>query len=133
MNGMLRIKIQSKRIKVLRAEINSLLNNLTKKKKPPNQYPFKYIFNKTHNLSIETQELVASILIEFAPDNFNGIEECLANPNEPKIVGSMLVSELSQIIKKNYDWVLKLNLKKRKFQYILLVCITRKIGTSFRK
>ena len=129
-------KIQSKRIKVLRAEINSLLNNLTKKK-PPNQYPFKYIFNKTQNLSIESQELIASILIEFAPDNFNGIEECLANPNEPKIIGSMLVSELSQIIKKNYDWVLKLNLKKESantyFWYVSQEKLEPRIGNRYKE
>ena len=129
-------KIQSKRIKVLRAEINSLLNNLTKKK-PPNQYPFKYIFNKTHNLSIESQELIASILIEFAPDNFNGIEECLANPNEPKIVGSMLVSELSQIIKKNYDWVLKLNLKQESsntyFWYVSQEKLEPRLGNRYKE
>lgn len=129
-------KIQSKRIKILQNEINSLIDNLTKKK-PPNQYPFKYIFNKTNNLSIEAQELIASILIEFAPDNFNGIEECLANPNDPKISGSMLVSELSQIIKKDYDWVLELNLKKESsntyFWYVSQEKLEPRLGNRYKE
>ena len=129
-------KIQSKRIKILQNEINSLLENLTEKK-PPNQYPFKYIFNKTNNLSIEAQELIASILIEFAPDNFNGIEECLANPNDPKIIGSMLVSELSQIIKKDYDWVFELNLKKESsntyFWYVSQEKLEPRLGNRYKE
>ena len=129
-------KIQSKRIKILQNEINSLLENLTEKK-PPNQYPFKYIFNKTNNLSIEAQELIASILIEFAPDNFNGIEECLANPNDPKIIGSMLVSELSQIIKKDYDWVFELNLKKESsntyFWYVSQEKLEPRVGNRYKE
>ena len=129
-------KIQSKRIKILQNEINSLLENLTEKK-PPNQYPFKYIFNKTNNLSIEAQELIASILIEFAPDNFNEIEECLANPNDPKIIGSMLVSELSQIIKKDYDWVFELNLKKESsntyFWYVSQEKLEPRLGNRYKE
>ena len=129
-------KIQSKRIKILQNEINSLLQNLTEKK-PPNQYPFKYIFNKTNNLSIEAQELIASILIEFAPDNFNGIEECLANPNDPKMIGSMLVSELSQIIKKDYDWVFELNLKKESsntyFWYVSQEKLEPRLGNRYKE
>ena len=129
-------KIQSKRIKILQAEINSLIESLTEKKLPK-QYLFKFIFNKTHNLSIEAQELIASILIEFAPDNFNGIEECLANPNEPKIFGSMLLSELSQIIEKNYDWVFKLDLKKESsntyFWYVSQEKLEPRLGNRYKE
>ena len=88
-------------------------------------------------LSIEAQELIASILIEFAPDNFNGIEECLANPNDPKIIGSMLVSELSQIIKKDYDWVFELNLKKESsntyFWYVSQEKLEPRLGNRYKE
>ena len=104
-------KIQSRRIKILQSEINLIIENLNKEKFS-NEYPFRLIFDKTSNLSVETQELIASIIIEFAPNHFYGIEECLANANEPKIISSMLISELAEIIKKNYDWVFKLDLKK---------------------
>ena len=129
-------EIQSKRIKVLQTEVYSLLETLSEKNLP-NQYPFRFIFNKTNNLSIEAQELIASILIEFAPDNFNGIEECLANPNNPKIIGSMLVSELSQIIEKNYDWVFTLDLEKESsnayFWYVSQEKLEPRLGNRYEE
>ena len=103
----------------------------------PNIYLLKYFFDQTKNLSIETQEIVASILIELAPNKFDGIEECLANPNEPKLVPSMLISELIEIIKNDYDWVFKLNLRKKSsdtnFWYISQEKLEPRLGNRYEE
>ena len=129
-------KIQFERIKVLRCETHSLIKNF-EIKKIPKEYPFKYIFDKTKDLSIEAQELIASILIEFTPKDLLEIEECLANPNEPKIISSMHISELCDIIDKNYDWVFKLNLRKKSskqyFWYVSREKLEPRLGNRYEE
>ena len=129
-------KSQSRKIKKLNSEVNLLIKKLTTQNLP-NIYLLKYFFDQTKNLSIETQEIVASILIELAPNKFEGIEECLANPNEPKLVPSMLISELIEIIRNDYDWVFKLDLRKKSsdtnFWYISQEKLEPRLGNRYEE
>ena len=129
-------KLQSRKIKKLNSEVNLLIKKLSTQNLP-NSYLLKYFFDQTKNLSIETQEIVASILIELAPNKFDGIEECLANPNEPKLVPSMLISELIEIIRNDYDWVFKLDLRKKSsdtnFWYISQEKLEPRLGNRYEE
>ncbi len=129
-------KLQSRKIKKLRTEVDLLIKKISTQN-IPNNYTLKYFFDQTRNLSIETQEIIASILIEFAPNKFDGIEECLANPNEPKLVPSMLISELIEIIKTDYDWVFKLDLRKKSsdtyFWYISQEKLEPRLGNRYEE
>ena len=60
----------------------------------------------TENLSIETQELINSILIELYPELVDNLElETGADENMP-LVPSMALDELEDIIETKYYWAM---------------------------
>ena len=78
------------------------------------QFPFKDIFKVSGELSVETQELMASILMELMPEAVDDLANCLANPFQPELVPSMPLSVLKTIIDTDYDWVSKISFEKGK-------------------
>ncbi len=67
----------------------------------------------TKNLSIETQELINSILIELYPELVDNLElETGADDNMP-LVPSMALHELKDIIDSKYDWVMAFENKEK--------------------
>ena len=63
---------------------------------------------------METQELMASILMELMPEAVDDLANCLANPFQPELVPSMPLSVLKTIIDTDYDWVSKISFEKGK-------------------
>ena len=105
--------LQMQRILELRQDLKFLEQKITNNSLST-KYPFQFIFEKTYKLSIETQELIASILIELVPKEVDGLALCLANPNEPILDPSMRISELKNIIACEYSWVSKIVFQKEK-------------------
>ena len=104
---------QMNRIMKTRTELLILEENIT----APNlisPFPLQYVFDQTEKLSNETQELIVSILIELIPEQVDGLAQCLANPNEPKLIPEMSLFTLRNIIDTEYDWVSKIIFKKGK-------------------
>jgi len=67
----------------------------------------------TENLSIETQELINSILIELYPELVDNLElETGADENMP-LVPSMALDELEEIIETNYHWAFTFDSKDK--------------------
>ena len=67
----------------------------------------------TENLSIETQELINSILIELYPELVDNLEqETGADENMP-LVPSMALDELEDIIETKYYWAMAFENKEK--------------------
>ena len=104
---------QMERIKKIRRDLECFKKILTNTPKSL-QFPLQNMFLKTNQMASETQELIASILIELAPEEVDDLEFCLANPHRPELNPSMTLSELKEIITCDYNWVSEVSFKKGK-------------------
>ena len=104
---------QMERIKKVRRDLECFKKILTNTPKSL-QFPLQNMFLKTNQMASETQELIASILIELAPEEVDDLEFCLANPHRPELDPSMTLSELKEIIAYDYNWVSKISFKRGK-------------------
>ena len=97
-------QIQMDRIIILREELAKLKADISAR--PLNQeYPFKDVVSRCASYSLETQELMVSLLIELIPDQVDGLVDCMANPHTPKLIPSMTIAELRHILDDHYRWV----------------------------
>jgi len=103
--------IQMDRIIILRKELAQLKADIAAM--PLNsEYPLKDAVERCHSYSAETQELMVSLLIELIPDQVDGLADCMANPHSPKLIPSMTISELKQILSEHYRWVDEIDLSQ---------------------
>ena len=68
----------------------------------------------TKNLSIETQELINSVLIEIYPELVDELETETGADEDMPIVPGMALDELENIIETNYYWAMAFNYKQKK-------------------
>lgn len=96
--------IQMDRIIILRDELATLKAGLAANPLPQD-YPFRDAVLRCQSCSAETQELMVSLLIELIPDQVDGLADCMANPNAPRLIPSMKIAELKDILAEHYRWV----------------------------
>lgn len=68
------------------------------------------VWSQDH-LSVEGQELVASLILEPFPELVDGLSCCMADSNSDAfcIQGSMPIGELRDLIKRSFDWALEID------------------------
>ena len=97
-------EVQMERIRRLEAEVEGLRENLARSP-PSGPKPFNDAFGRTRGLSLETQEMMASILIELDPGLVDGLADCMASPRRPELDPSMELGGVKAAIAEHYGWV----------------------------
>ena len=95
--------VQMERIRRLEAELASLREGLAASPLPA-AAPFDDAYNRTRAMSLETQELMASLLIELAPGLVDGLERDMAGPSRGELEPAMPVGGLGSILAEHYRW-----------------------------
>ena len=95
-----RISILQKEWKNLRTKINLYIDNI---------YPMNNLINQTSELSLETQELMIALVIEIGGDEIDNLSHCMNSDTEPRLRPDMPLKQLKEIIKKQFDWALKID------------------------
>ena len=67
--------------------------------------PFDDAFGRTREMSLETQEIMVSILIELVPELVDGLADCMASPRRPALDPAMSIGELKTLLAGHYRWV----------------------------
>ena len=99
--------IQMQRIRTLREELDTLKNDL-KKHPLTEKTPFNDAYQRCQNMSLETQEMMVSLLLEM--DTRAGDTDTNAPPDAPDdsqqiLNPAMRVSTLKSILAEHYAWV----------------------------
>ena len=66
------------------------------------------------NLSIETQELINSVLIEIYPELVDALETETGAVENTSLIPGMMLEELENIIDSNYSWAMTFNTREKK-------------------
>lgn len=109
--------IQRKKIIKTRKELLAIIKNkkilfLLKK-----DYPFKKFMYFNHEVSMETKEILHSILIETFPSLADKASEKMSCTEEIALINNYNILKLKKIISNNYSWALKTNLKNKSSSY----------------
>jgi hypothetical protein len=68
------------------------------------QRPIDAIITQSAQFSIDTQELIAAMMLEPFGDLIDGLTDCMATPFTPTLDPSMSCAELKSIIARDWDW-----------------------------
>ncbi len=101
---------QMERILTLRKDIDRLKLQLSDGYWLDGDYPWDrvYLWSEEH-LSIEAQELVASLLIEVHPDEVDPLAATMGTDSVKAVKPTMTLVELNALIEKYYDWALTID------------------------
>ncbi|MFT5648592.1 MAG: hypothetical protein ACJAXK_002220 [Yoonia sp.] len=66
--------------------------------------PLDVLISASNQWSIDTQELLVAMLLEPFGDLIDGLTDCMATPFTPQIDPVMSCSDLSDLIKRDWDW-----------------------------
>jgi len=66
--------------------------------------PIDRIITDSTLYSVDTQELIAALVLEPFGDIIDGLSECLATPFTPKLDPAMTCADLGALITKDWDW-----------------------------
>lgn len=66
--------------------------------------PLDVLISASNQWSIDTQELLVAMLLEPFGDLIDGLTDCMATPFKPQIDPVMSCSDLSDLIKRDWDW-----------------------------
>ena len=75
--------------------------------------PLDAVMRQVGALSVDTQELVAAVLIEPFGDLVDGLCDCMATPFLPRIDAAMSCADLNALIARDWDWALALDFADR--------------------
>ena len=97
----------------------------------------KDIFNEAKNYSTECQELIVSLFLEIGGDLIDGLDLCLESTKLPVLYPKMRVCKLSDLIKKNFSWALKIDFSLKKnqsrFWYVSEEKLEPRLGNRFEE
>ncbi len=96
-------EIAAQRIAILRREWPAFAATLTPQAMTA-QHPIDQIIADSARWSIDTQELIAALLLEPFGALIDGLTECMATPFVPQLDPAMSCADLSALIKSDWDW-----------------------------
>lgn len=96
-------EIAAERIATLRREWPAFAATLTPDALTA-QHPIDTILTQSAQWSVDTQELIAALMLEPFGELIDGLTECMATPFHPTLDPSMPCSELKSLIAKDWDW-----------------------------
>jgi hypothetical protein len=95
--------IAAERIAVMRQEWPAFAATLTPDAMTARQ-PVHTILSQSAQWSIDTQELIAALMLEPFGDLIDGLTACMATPFSPTLDPSMPCTEFKALIDKDWDW-----------------------------
>ena len=112
---------QAARIRVLRGELRALagqwLPQLDALLARP--WPFHALFEAVEDqVSAETEELLASMLIELAGDAVDPLEEETGGCEDEHLIPCMTLAELTVTLERAYDWALAVDFRRPESQHL---------------
>ncbi len=97
--------IAAERINTIRAEWPVFAGTLTPDAMTA-AYPVDTIITQSTQFSVDTQELIAALMLEPFGDLIDGLTDCMATPFTPTLDPSMSCATLGKLIAKDWDWAL---------------------------
>ncbi|SFS20327.1 hypothetical protein [Yoonia litorea] len=98
--------IAAERIETLRAEWPAFANTLTPELMT-SRTPIDTIITQSAQYSVDTQELIAALMLEPFGDLIDGLTDCMATPFTPVIDPTMTCADLTAHVQNDWDWALK--------------------------
>lgn len=95
--------VAANRIKILRQEWPQVTAMMTPSLMKGKQ-PLNALILASTQWSVDTQELLASMLLEPFGELIDGLTSCMATPFTPQIDPKMLCESLVKLIKRDWDW-----------------------------
>jgi hypothetical protein len=81
--------------------------------------------------------LMVSLLIEICADEVDGLSHCLSNDFEPRLDTSMRVSELAELVERDYRWACDIDLSmpehEAQFWYVSAEKLEPRLGLRFEE
>lgn len=96
-------EIAAERITTLRREWPAFAATLTPDALT-SQHPIDAILTQSAQWSVDTQELIAALMLEPFGELIDGLTDCMATPFHPTLDPSMPYSELTSMIDRDWDW-----------------------------
>ncbi|PJI84645.1 hypothetical protein BC777_3706 [Yoonia maricola] len=96
-------KIAADRIDIMRREWPEFAATLTPEALSADQ-PIDRIITESARRSIDTQELIAALMLEPFGDLIDGLTECMATPFVPELDPAMSCADLATLIDCDWDW-----------------------------
>ena len=128
--------IQEQRIATLSDELAYFKVDLWKQPLAAHQ-AFDDAFGRTAKMSIETQELLVSLLIEIAPEVVDELADGMANPQLPKLDLTMRLGTLRALIEAHYSWAcgieLSLQSEQAQFWYVSAEKLEPRVGLRYEE
>ena len=129
-------KKQSQRIKKTKDEIKLIINWCENENNLSESFVWRRILNLAESkYSLETQELIVSVLLEIHGEMIDELANNMENSVELKIDPSMVVRELLGLIKKSFEWALEIDFdnpeKNRRFWYYSEEKLEPRFGDRF--
>ena len=125
---------QQKRIQILIKEWEKIKLEITENLLTK-LYPLNYLFNFTKKNSPECHELMVSLILEIGGKEIDDLECCLESTKDVSLIPEMKVSELIDILEKNYSWALKINFNLKeansKFWYVSEEKLEPRLGNRY--
>lgn len=100
--------IAAERINTIRAEWPVFASTLTPDAMTARE-PLDKIITQSAQFSVDTQELIAALLLEPFGDLIDGLTDCMATPVVPVLDPTMSCATLAQHIAEDWDWALATN------------------------
>lgn len=99
--------LQAARIETLRVELASLRHDLADPAFLSAERPWDFLFRRAcGRFSLETQEMLASLLIELHPELVDDLENHTGADEREETAPAMRLAELQTLIERCYDWAL---------------------------
>lgn len=73
------------------------------------QQPIDQIIKDSSQWSVDTQELIAALVLEPFGDLIDGLTECMATPFVPELDPNMACDQLAELIAHDWDWSCKID------------------------
>jgi hypothetical protein len=103
-------KRQMQRVLELRSDIDQLLELISTSNWIDDDYPWDRIYRWAEdNLSVEAQELIASLVIEVHPAEVDPFGSTMGTTDSMALQPAMSVSELKELIEYHYGWALEID------------------------
>lgn len=100
-------------------------------------FPLDAIMTQAAAFSVDTQELVAALLIEPFGDLVDGLCDCMATPFVPQIDATMSCVDLADLIRRDWDWTLAIDFSDHaqtaRFWYVSAEKLEPRLGDRWQE